>query len=43
MIGDKIKLSRDLLEGGGERLLTEMDNQELLRFVSLDIHKAVEV
>jgi non-specific serine/threonine protein kinase len=42
MIGDKVRLSRDLLEGGAERLLTEMDNQELLRFVSLDIHKAVE-
>jgi len=42
MIRDKLGLSKDLLEGGGEALLTEMNNEDLLRFVSLDIHRAVE-
>jgi non-specific serine/threonine protein kinase len=42
LIAEKVELSRDLLEGGGEKLITEMDNGELLRFVSLDIQKAVE-
>ncbi len=27
---------------GGERLLTEMENDELLEFVALDVHKALE-
>jgi SNF2 family DNA or RNA helicase len=42
LIADKVGLARDLLDGGGEKLLTEMDNQELLRFVALDIHRAME-
>jgi hypothetical protein len=42
LIAEKISLSRDVLEGAGEKLLTEMENQELLRLVSLDIHRAVE-
>ncbi|MCY2954105.1 MAG: DEAD/DEAH box helicase [Planctomycetota bacterium] len=42
MIAEKSGLAKDLLEGGGEKLLTEMDNHELLRFVSLDIHRAIE-
>ncbi len=43
MITDKVGLSRDLLdEAGAEKLLTEMDNRELLRFVSLDIGKAMD-
>jgi SNF2 family DNA or RNA helicase len=44
MISEKTGLSRDLLDEteGGERLLTEMDNDQLLRFVSLDIGKAME-
>lgn len=43
LIAEKTSLSRDVLEGGGgEKLLTEMDNQELLRLVALDIHRAVE-
>ena len=42
MIAEKTGLAKDLLEGGGEKLLTEMDNHELLRFVSLDIHRAIE-
>jgi superfamily II DNA or RNA helicase len=43
VIEDKKSLSNDLLEGGGERLLTEMSNDELLRFVALDLQRAVEV
>jgi SNF2 family DNA or RNA helicase len=43
MIAQKSGLARDLLEGaGGERLLTEMDDKQLLRFVSLDVSKAME-
>jgi non-specific serine/threonine protein kinase len=41
LIADKTNLARDVVEGG-ERLLTEMANDELLRFVALDIHKALE-
>jgi non-specific serine/threonine protein kinase len=45
LIADKAGLAEDLLEGGGggaERMLTEMSDNELLRFVSLDVSKAVE-
>jgi hypothetical protein len=42
VIEDKKSLSADLLEGGGEKLLTEMNNDELLRFVSLDLQRATE-
>jgi hypothetical protein len=42
MIEDKTHLARELLEGGAQRLLTEMGNEELLRFVALDIQRAVE-
>ncbi len=41
LIAQKVGLSRELLEGG-ETLLTELPNDELLRFVALDIHKALE-
>jgi non-specific serine/threonine protein kinase len=41
LIAEKTSLARDVVEGG-ERLLTEMPNDELLRFVALDIHKALE-
>ncbi len=41
LIAEKTDLARDVVEGG-ERLLTEMANDELLRFVALDVHKAVE-
>ena len=41
MIAEKSELVRDVVEGG-ERLLTEMDNAELLKFVALDVHKALE-
>jgi non-specific serine/threonine protein kinase len=39
LIQDKTGLARDVLEGGAEALLTEMDNEELLGLVSLDIDK----
>jgi non-specific serine/threonine protein kinase len=38
----KSRLSKDLLEGGADLLLTEMKDDELLRLVALDIHKALE-
>jgi SNF2-related domain/SNF2 Helicase protein/Helicase conserved C-terminal domain len=41
LIAEKKDLVRDVVEGG-ERLLTEMDNAELLKFVALDVHKALE-
>ena len=41
MIAEKSDLARDVIEGG-ERLLTEMENDELLEFVALDVHKALE-
>jgi non-specific serine/threonine protein kinase len=40
VIESKRALSDELLEGGGEKMLTEMSNDELLRFVALDIHRA---
>jgi non-specific serine/threonine protein kinase len=42
LIRQKMALARDLLDGGGEVLLTEMDNDQLLRFVSLDVAKTLE-
>jgi hypothetical protein len=42
LITQKTHLSRELLDGGGEVLLTEMNNEQLLRFVALDINKAME-
>jgi superfamily II DNA or RNA helicase len=42
MIAEKAGLARDLLDGSAETLLTEMSNDELLRFVALDIGKAME-
>jgi len=43
LIEAKAGLARDLLdEGGGEQLLTQMSDQELLRIVALDIHKACD-
>jgi non-specific serine/threonine protein kinase len=42
LIAEKVSLANELLGEGGERLLTEMSNQELMRFVALDIHRAVE-
>ena len=42
LIAQKNGLAHDLLDGGGEALLTEMSNDQLLRFVALDIGKAME-
>jgi len=42
LIADKIGLARDLLDSGGDVLLTEMDNDRLLRMVSLDVDSALE-
>jgi non-specific serine/threonine protein kinase len=41
LIAEKTELVREVVEGG-ERLLTEMDNDELLKFVALDVHKALD-
>ncbi len=40
LIEDKKQLASDLLEGGAERMLTEMTDAELIRLVSLDVEKA---
>ena len=40
LIDSKRQLSDDLLEGGGEALLTEMRDDELLKLVSLDLRTA---
>jgi non-specific serine/threonine protein kinase len=40
MIDEKRQLAADLLEGGAEKLLTEMSDAELIRFVSLDVTRA---
>ena len=41
LIESKRHLSQELLEGGGEVLLTELKDDELLKLVALDINKAV--
>jgi superfamily II DNA or RNA helicase len=41
MLTSKTGLLHDVVEGG-ERLLTEMPNDELLEFVALDVHKALD-
>ena len=41
LIAQKKNLANDLLDQGGEVLLTEMSNDQLLRFVALDINKAL--
>jgi len=42
VIEGKRSIATELLEGGGEKLLTEMSNDELLRFVALDLSRATE-
>jgi non-specific serine/threonine protein kinase len=42
LITAKQQLVKDVLEGGAERLLTEMSDRELLDLVRLDIHSARE-
>jgi non-specific serine/threonine protein kinase len=41
MIESKRQLSRDILEGGADVLLTELKDDELLKLVALDINKAI--
>jgi non-specific serine/threonine protein kinase len=41
LIESKRQLSKDLLEGGAEMLLTEMKDEELLKLVALDINTAL--
>jgi non-specific serine/threonine protein kinase len=40
LIDSKRRLSQDLLEGGAELALTEMNDDELLKLVALDLHTA---
>ena len=40
LIDEKRQLAADLIEGGAEKLLTEMTDGELIRFVSLDMARA---
>jgi hypothetical protein len=42
VISNKSALAEDVLGAGGERLLTEMSNADLLRFVALDIKATPE-
>jgi non-specific serine/threonine protein kinase len=42
MLEDKRALADEILQGGGETLLTEMKDDELLNFVALDLHAASE-
>jgi non-specific serine/threonine protein kinase len=40
MIEEKTQLAQEILEGGPEKMLTEMSDAELIRFVSLDVAAA---
>ena len=40
LIDEKTKLAADLLQGGAEKMLTEMTDAELIRLVSLDVDRA---
>jgi len=42
IIESKQKLSKELLEGGADLLLTELKDEELLKLVALDINKALK-
>ena len=42
LIESKKTLSRGVLDGGSEKTLTEMNNDDLLRLVSLDLNRALE-
>jgi superfamily II DNA or RNA helicase len=41
LIASKRGLAKELLEGGGELLLTEMKDEELMRLVALDVNAAL--
>jgi non-specific serine/threonine protein kinase len=40
MIKNKQSLANEMIEGGGETLVTEMTDEELLKMVALDINRA---
>ncbi len=40
LIEEKTQLATDLIEGGAEKMLTELSNTELIQLVSLDMDKA---
>jgi SNF2 family DNA or RNA helicase len=40
LIEEKTAMARDLLDGGGEALLTEMNDEQLMATVALDISRA---
>ncbi|MGC1644990.1 MAG: DEAD/DEAH box helicase [Candidatus Sulfotelmatobacter sp.] len=42
MIESKRQLSKDLIEGGAELLLTELQDEDLLKLVALDLNTALE-
>ncbi len=42
LIEDKKALAENILGGDGDRLITEMPDEELIRFVSLDLARAVD-
>ncbi len=42
LLEEKRALADELLQGGGETLLTEMKDDDLLRFVALDLHAAAD-
>ena len=42
LIEAKLGLSNEIVEGGGEALLTEMSDEDLLRWVSRDLRSAVD-
>ena len=42
LIEEKRQLAAELIEGGAEKMLTEMNDAELIRFVSLDVARACE-
>jgi len=40
LIEEKTRLAQDIIEGGAEKMLTEMNDEELLELVALDVDKA---
>ena len=40
LIEEKAQLATDLLEGGTEKMLTEMSDADLIRLVALDVDRA---
>jgi len=42
MIESKRQLSKDLIEGGADLLLTELQDEELLKLVALDLNAALK-